>query len=152
MRSIFVITGVLLITILPGGSFDLLAEDDEKTEILNWEECVRRTRKNNPDLRSAEAAVEQSAAGIGQSRSSLLPQVSADLSARHSKSDGEDRSESYSYSLSARQLIFDGLQSWYDLATSEQQFIISLFSYDTTSSSIRLSLRSAFIELLKAQE
>ncbi len=127
-------------------------QGEEEPITLSWRACIEQARKNNPDLMAAEAAVEQSKSSIGRTRSGLLPQVSGSLSARHSKSDGEDRSESYSYSLSARQLIFDGLKSWYDLAASEQQFIVALFSYDTTSSSIRLSLRTAFIELLKAQE
>lgn len=143
---------VTIIMAFLSAAFPLTIQGGEEEVPLTWEECVGQAREFNPDLKSAEADVEQAAANVGKSRSDLFPQVSGSFSARHSKSSEEDRSESYSYSLTARQLLFDGLQTWYDMASQDQSFIASLYDYDTTSASIRLSLREAFVELLKSQE
>jgi len=121
-------------------------------ETLIWEECLAEARKNNPDLLSSEAEVEQARASKAATRSDLLPQISGTMSAGRSKSSGEEAGQSYSYGVSARQLIFDGLKSWYDLDQSEQSLIATLLDYDSTSAAIRLDLRSAFVELLQAQE
>ncbi|MFH1039495.1 MAG: TolC family protein [PVC group bacterium] len=124
----------------------------EEAEVpLTWEECVASARQHNPGLKAAEAAVEQASATKGKTRSSLLPSVSFGLDADRSKTSGDDPGDSYGYSLSARQLLFDGLKSWYDLDQSDRDFISSLYSYDVTSSTIRLNLATAFIELLRSQ-
>jgi outer membrane protein TolC len=120
--------------------------------ILSWEDCVIEARKNHPDLLASRASVEQAEANFGKSRSDLLPQISGSASMRHSKSSGDEASDSYSMGLSASQLIFDGLRSWYDLDQSEQSLISARLDYERESAGIRLSLREAFINLLEAQE
>ncbi len=138
---------IFLLLLLPA-----LVRAGEGGETIGWERCVEEAKKNQPDLRAAAAEVTQAEAAIGASRSDLLPQISGTMSAGRSKSTGEERSDSYSYGISGRQLLFDGFKTWYDLDQSEQDLIATRFDYDLTSASVRLDLRSAFIDLLKAQE
>jgi len=121
-------------------------------EKLTWDDCVREATITNPDLLAAGMEVNQAVAEKRMTRANLLPQISADAATSTSKSSGDDQGESYSYGIEGRQLIFDGLKSWYDLDQSAQELIVAHQRYEITSMGVRLSLREAFISLLKAQE
>jgi outer membrane protein len=121
-------------------------------ETITWDDCVREARKNNPDLLAAGTKVEQAAAEKGQTVANLLPQIGASAATSNSKSSGEDRGNSYSYGIEGRQLIFDGLKSWYELDQSSQNLIAIRQEYEITSMGVRRDLRYAFIALLKAQD
>jgi outer membrane protein TolC len=58
----------------------------------------------------------------------------------------------YQYDVTSQQLLFDGFKTSYDLSTAQRNIIASRYSYDVTSSNIRLRLRTAFANLLSAQE
>jgi outer membrane protein TolC len=120
-------------------------------ETLTWEECVQEAKKNHPDLISAEAVVKQAQANRAIATSSILPQVSTEVRQSTSKA-ATKRSDTYSYGVSAQQLLFDGLKTPYDIASAAKNVKSSEYNYKVTSADIRLRLRNAFIELLKAQE
>lgn len=145
-------------TLLPAGLlFALLwaralAAQEAAAETLTWEACVAEAKRANPDLLAAAAAVRRARADEGKTSSSLYPQVSGSVSGSRSKSSGEEAGDSYGYSLSASQLLFDGLKTWYDRDRQEQNTIGAEADYDATSADVRQSLRDAFVELLRAQE
>ncbi len=119
---------------------------------MTWEDCVAEAKRTNSDLLAAEASVRSARADEGKTSSALYPQVSGRVSANRSKSSGEEAGDSYGYSISASQLLFDGLKTWYDRDRQEQNTIAAEADYDSTSANVRQSLRDAFIELLRAQE
>ena len=119
--------------------------------MLTWEDCVKEAKKSHPDLISAEAVVNQAKANKAIATSNILPQVSTEL--RQSTSEtATTRSDTYSYGLTAQQLLFDGLKTPYDIAAAAKNVKSAEYNYKVTSADIRLRLRTAFIELLKAQE
>ena len=120
-------------------------------EALTWEHCIQEAKKNHPDLISAEAVVKQTQANQAIAISNILPQVSTELRQNTSKT-GTERSDAYSYGVTAQQLLFDGLKTPYDIAASARNVKSARYNYEVTSANIRLRLRTAFIELLKAQE
>jgi outer membrane protein TolC len=120
-------------------------------EALTWEQCVQEAKKNHPDLISAEAVVKQAQANQAIAISNILPQVSTELRQSTSKT-GTERSDAYSYGVTAQQLLFDGLKTPYDIAAAARNVKSARYNYEVTSADIRLRLRTAFIELLKAQE
>lgn len=120
-------------------------------EALTWEDCVQEAKKSHPDLISAEAEVNQARANKRIATSNILPQVSTELRQSTSKT-GTERSDTYSYGVTAQQLLFDGLKTPYDIAASAKNLKSAEYNYKVTSADIRLRLRTAFIELLKAQE
>ncbi len=140
--SRFIILAALLLLPLRAG----FAGGEEVT----WEDCLREALLQHPDLVSARQSVEQARARRGQAASRLLPQVRGSMSADRSRRDEEQ--SSYSYSLQGSQLIFDGIGSWYDTWAAGEVLIAARFDYSTVSARIRHHLRTAFIELLKAQE
>ena len=119
--------------------------------MLTWEDCVKEAKKSHPDLISAEAVVNQAKANKAIATSNILPQVSTEL--RQSTSEtATTRSDTYSYGLTAQQLLFDGLKTPYDIAAAAKNVKSAEYNYKVTSADIRLRLRTAFIKLLKAQE
>lgn len=119
---------------------------------LTWEDCVREARHNNPNLLSATEKLKQAGINITTSKSNYYPQISGSASGQTSKADDQDRNNSYSYGVSGRQLIFDGLKSQYNVATSSATFRSAVYSYAVTSSNVRLQLKKDFVNLLKAQK
>ncbi|MCX5686447.1 MAG: TolC family protein, partial [Candidatus Omnitrophica bacterium] len=58
----------------------------------------------------------------------------------------------YEYNISGQQLLFDGFKTSYDLSTAERNIRASQYNYDVTSSNVRVGLRTAYANLLIAQE
>jgi outer membrane protein TolC len=119
-------------------------------EEITWEDCLWAARRQHPDLLAARESVEQARARVGPTRSGLLPQVRGAASADRSGRDDDDTS--YAYSVQGSQLFFDGLGSWYDTWAAGQDLIAARFNYAAVSARIRYDLRTAFVELLQAQQ
>lgn len=131
-------------------------------EVLTWEDCVKEAAKNHPDLISAQESVKSSQADKSITASGLFPQVSTDFGASRSgsppssssgTSGGKDRTtNNYNYGVNGSQLIFDGFQTVNKVNAAAENIKAARESYKFTSSQVRLRLRTAFINLLKAQE
>lgn len=130
----------------------LLANAAHSAEMLTWEACLREARENNPDLIAAEERVNQARADKAIAVGNTLPQLSSDITQRTSKAAGADQIDAYSYGVSARQLLFDGLKTSYEINAAQEKIKSAENSYKAVSADIRLKLRDAFIGLLKAQE
>jgi outer membrane protein TolC len=119
--------------------------------ILSWEDCLREAKQNHPDLRAAEEKVNQARAAKAITKSGSLPQVSSGLSAKTAKSTAGTTADAYSCDITGRQLLFDGFKTIYDISSDREDIKAAQYSYEAASSDVRLSLREAFVELLKAQ-
>lgn len=133
--------------------------DGKSEEILNWQDCVKIARENHPDLISAKEKVSQAKTNAGITRSVMLPQIDTNATAATSKNNYSGRAsslsgktESYSYGITGKQLLFDSAKSAYDLKSAQKQIESSDFDLQITSTNVRLSLRNSFIQLLRAQE
>jgi outer membrane protein TolC len=130
-------------------------------EVLSWHECIREAAKNNPSLISAQEGVKESQASKKITASGLWPHI--DINAGVTRTGTETTSEttgittkktsnSYSYGVSGSQLIFDGFKTINEVNTAAENIKAAQEGYRFTSSEVRLNLRTAFINLLKAQE
>lgn len=120
--------------------------------VLTWEDCVKEALENHPDLIAAKEKVIQSRADKNISKASILPQISSQLSQRKSKTAGSKEANTYAYSVSGQQLIFDGFKTTSNINASVKSLTAQEFNYMVTSSTIRLNLKTAFSSLLRAQE
>ena len=135
---------------------------------LVWKDCLREAAKYHPDLISAEEVIVQAKDSQWATASGLMPQVTGNLSVSRQTSGGNTSSnqgdfisvgsstsskarDQYSYNLSATQLIFDDFKTVYNVKGAGQNVWAKKEVYRFTSVSIRFRLRSAFIDLLKAQ-
>ncbi|MDP2905718.1 MAG: TolC family protein [Candidatus Omnitrophota bacterium] len=124
-------------------------------EILSWNDCVREAAKNHPDLIAAEEVVKQNQANTHIVSSAIYPQVNSSLTAATSRSDsgnGASVGDAYNYGLSASQLIFDGAKTLNNINAAGETLNASKQGYRFASTTVRYNLRSAFINLLNAQE
>ncbi len=132
----------------------ILPVSGQEKLIYTWSECVTAAMRNNAELLSYREGVVQKKAQYGITRSSILPQISAGVSGEKNlkKNSSESTSEkNYSYSLQAKQLLFDGFKSRYDLKGADADIKESENSYLVMSVSVRFELRKAFVTLYKNQ-
>jgi outer membrane protein TolC len=120
---------------------------------ITWAECVQLTLKNNPDIMSAKEKLEQARAAKGMTRGSVLPSINANASYGHriAGTNNTGNPDSYSYSASARQLLFDGLKSVYDLKRADIQISSAEMSYLSKEIDTIYNARCCFIDLMKAE-
>lgn len=126
-------------------SANAVAED-----VLSWSACVEEARKNHPDIISAYQDVRQSQADKDITKSGILPEISTNLTGKR-KGNGTI-TDTRSYSVSGKQLLFDGFKISNDIASASKMLSAFEYNYLVTSSNLRLELREAFIDLLKAQQ
>jgi outer membrane protein TolC len=120
-------------------------------EILSWEDCILEAKKNNPDLISAQENINQQKASKTITASGLYPQISGNVDAATGKTTN-NTSDSYSYGVSGTQLVFDAFKTANEINAASENIKAAQQNYRFASSGVRFNLRSAFIELLKAQE
>ena len=149
----------------------LFSGEARAEDTLVWQECVKEAKKNHPDLISALEKVSQAKASKEITRSAYLPQLgfdaseittkrpsfgasgsSVDLVSSSSNSAGNGRNTTYQFEVTAQQLLFDGFKTSYDLSTAERNITAAKYFYDVTSSNVRVRLRTAYVQLLSAQE
>jgi len=147
MRAIGIYPNLLLLILLLW--MPLRAE-----ERLSWPQCVSEARSAHPDLYSALAVLQQAEADKRITCGALLPQLSLDISGRQSGTTqkGIGTTSAITYSLTAQQLLFDGFKTSNTAAGNEASIKAARYNYQAVSSAVRFALRSAFTELLKAQE
>ena len=119
---------------------------------LSWEACVREALTAHPDLLAAGEKLDQAAADHDIARSAVLPQINASVSSSRSDSDGQPPSNAHGYSISGRQLLYDGSRTTNQIAAARTAVAAEQYAYEVVSSRIRLDLRMAFIYLLQARE
>lgn len=130
----------------------VLPVNAQAEEILSWEDCVREAKKNNPDLISAQEGINQAEANKAITRSDILPSISGGLDIETSDATDRDRTDRYFYGLTARQLLFDGFKTSYDIRAAIENIRSARYNYEVVSSELRFRLRTAFVGFVRAQE
>lgn len=145
-------------------------------ETILWKDCVKQAKLNHPDLVSAKEKINQTKAAKEITRSAVLPQVTGNASESTSNGIGVSTSGSqgqgvtsiqggssspsssggpntrYTYGADLQQLLFDGFKTSFSLSSAQRNIEASRYNYDVISSNIRLRLRTAYANLLAAQE
>ncbi|MBF0494378.1 MAG: TolC family protein [Candidatus Omnitrophica bacterium] len=148
------------------------ARASEAWKVMTWDECLAESKKNHPDLISAEEVVKGQKAGKGIAVSGLLPQINASAGISRTRTGGASGSSSnfssgsssvsggssrktvdqYSYGINGTQLLFDGFKTANGVSAASQNVNAAKENFKFVSSTIRFNLRSAFVNLLSAQE
>ena len=144
-------------------------------ETILWDDCVKQAKLNHPDLVSAKEKVKESVAAKEITRSAVIPQITGTAAENTSNGIGVNASGSsgqgltslqggsgsgsnggpntrYTYGANLQQLLFDGFKTSYSLSADQRTIEANRYNYDVTSSNIRLRLRTAYADLLAAQE
>ena len=125
-------------------------------ELLTWQGCIREAAGNHPDLIAASEEIKQSEASKQETASALYPQVDANVDASTARTESSPGNSSvgdtYGYGISATQLIFDGTKTINNVKSASEDIKGAKQNFRFTSVTVRFRLRSAFIDLLRAQE
>jgi outer membrane protein TolC len=124
-------------------------------ETLTWEDCIKEAAKNHPDLIASQESVKQSEASKKITASTLFPQVDSNLSAKTARTDtgtSNATGDTYTYGVTGTQLLFDGTKTINNVKAAKEFIIAAKQGFRFTSSQVRFRLRTAFVNLLKAQE
>jgi outer membrane protein TolC len=128
------------------------ARSEPLTKAMTWDACVEEAKRYNPDLVSAMEVIAQAKANRSIKASPLFPQVNASMSDRRAGGSGLDTTNAHSMRLSGEQLFFDGFKTVFNVGKADDETVAARYNYVVTSSDVRLNLRTAFAELLSAQE
>ena len=139
----------------------LTAYSAQAEEVLVWDDCLIEAKKNNPDLISSVESVKQSQADKKIVASALFPQIDADLGVSTTHTNSRNAStgvksntttDNYTYGATASQLLFDGFKTVNNVKSAAEDIKASQQNFRYTSTTVRLALRTAFINLLRSQE
>lgn len=146
LKSILIVS-----VILSGGLFSNICAAEE---ILTWQDCIREAAKNHPDLIASFQEIKQSEATKQQNASALFPQITGSVTAQTAKTASSPgaNTDTYTYGVTGTQLIFDGAKTISNVRAAGENIAASQEGFKFTSVTVRFRLRSAFIDLLKAQE
>jgi len=131
-------------------SICFLQHEASADDALTWGDCLSEAKINHPDLISAEEKVNQEKEAKIITGSVFYPQVDGSLDWSQTKT--TTKRDSYSFGVTGTQLIYNGSKTLNDLKAAAENIKAAQHNYRFTSSEVRLRLRSAFINLLKAQE
>jgi len=114
---------------------------------LTWEESLAEARAHHPDILAQQERLKQAEADASLAYSGLYPRLAAQAGAVKTDQPGE----SYSASLSASQLLFDGFGTAGSARAADENVRLAQYQLDAVSADLRYGLRAAFIGLLKTQ-
>ena len=121
-------------------------------ELLTWEQCVSEAQQAHPDLYSALAILQQAEADKQITGGAMLPQLSSTVNSLQNGTTVSSSSSALSYSLNAQQLLYDGHKTSSQVASNTEAIKAAQYNYNAVSANLRFALRSAFTQLLKAQD
>ena len=128
--------------------------EDQTT--LTWKDCLVTAAQNHPNLISAQEVIKQREAAKDIAASGLLPQVSAEAAASRARNGigigKAGTNDSYTYGVSAQQLLFDGFKKINNTKSASLGIDAATEQFKFTSGQVRYNLRTAFVDLLRAQE
>jgi outer membrane protein TolC len=124
---------------------------------LTWEDCVKLATQHNPDLQSARENVLNSDAVRLGAYSALYPQITADFTDNRAYL-GPGLANPYNYStnylaeLTLSQNIFNGFATKANIDQARAQLNLAFANLNAEKALLSYNLKSAFAQLLYAQE
>lgn len=148
-KRYIILIGLTIVLFCPG------AKAEDKTT-LAWKDCLVAAAQNHPNLISAQEVIKQKEAAKDIAASGLLPQISADAAASRARNGGgigkAATSNNYNYGVSAQQLLFDGFKKINGTRSAALGTEAAIEQFRFISGQVRYNLRTAFVDLLRAQE
>ena len=118
-----------------------------------WSEVLLLAKQTNNDLGSGQKQVDAASWTYRKAYTNFLPKLSASANAGQTNNSSTGAtSNNYSYALNVTIPIFTGFSNIANLQSAYNSYQLSMSTLDKTYSDVYLNLRTAFIDLLIAQE
>ncbi|HNV85928.1 MAG TPA: TolC family protein [Candidatus Omnitrophota bacterium] len=119
-------------------------------EVFSWGKAVEGSLRNHPDLLQARAQIESAARDRDSAAGDYLPSVDGGMDRSRSRGTGTAAmKDSLSFDITASQNLFDGLNTTGNFLAARKRLESSKLAYRDTSASVRLRLRTAFVQVLE---
>jgi outer membrane protein len=120
---------------------------------LTWSEALSQAQQKSHELISAQKEVESSEWSYRKAISAFLPQLSASAGMTETlNSTNSADSKSYSYGVNATQYLFKGTEGIYGIQSAYANVEYEKAGLQATKAAVLYEMRSAFLDLLYAQE
>jgi outer membrane protein TolC len=120
---------------------------------ITWNEVAAMGEKNSHDLVAAQKQLESKEWSFRKSYTTFLPQLSASAGYSESNQVGSDTTtKSYSYGFSATQNLFQGMDEYYGVQSAYANLEYQRADLQAAKASVFYNIRSAFIDMMTAQE
>jgi outer membrane protein TolC len=124
---------------------------------LSWEECVGLATKHNPDLQASREAVLNSRAVKLGAYSALYPQINASFNDTRAYlgpglATPSDYTTTYLAQINLSQTIFNGFATKANIDQARSELNLAFAELNAEKALISYNLKSAFAQLLYAQE
>lgn len=127
-------------------------DSDNNPAILNWAECAELAQKEHPKLKVAQETLRQAQLDWRKAFASFLPDASGSFDRKRRKAGSADPDDLMTLSLTASEEWFSGFGNAGELLRARRAYKAQNFSYMDTQSDVASNLRSAYINLMHAQE
>jgi len=118
-----------------------------------WSDVISIAEKNNNELISARKQMDAAGWTLNRAYTNFLPNVSANASMTETTSGGSpEASKSYSMGLSATQYLFKGMENIYGLESAYADYEYYKANFQSIRAGVYYDVRSAFLDLLYAEE
>jgi outer membrane protein len=117
---------------------------------ITWSEAAANGEKNSYNLISAQKQLEASEWSYRKSFATFLPQISGSVGYSQDLITAGNP-QSYSLGVSATENLFQGFKDIYGMQSAYAKLEFQRASYQASKSSVMLALRSAFVNLITAQ-
>ncbi|MDZ8118925.1 TolC family protein [Pontiella agarivorans] len=145
MKKIWILTAMLA----AAGTYG------QTNTLLTWEQCLEKAKAHNPDLVSARAAIRELEYGVTSASSGFLPSISARASGTYGQNENSDDwsdTKNSSGTLSLDQDLFSGGGNVARRGRALAQLEIGKEQYRKILSDVEFALRSAYLDVIYAQE
>lgn len=128
-----------------------LYSQNNQNKVLTWNDCLEYAKKNNYDLLISQENINISESDVLIKKKNLSTKLNFVMNANKNYAN-DDYNTNDNSSLNLSKVLFDNRTTYYGVKALEQTVASNKFSYEDTSSSVRLNLRLAFLNLFYAQE
>ncbi|AFY00381.1 TolC family protein [Bdellovibrio bacteriovorus] len=119
--------------------------------VYTFADCLELVKKNNAELVAAEQSMDSAKYNLNASYSNYLPQITANAGYQKSETN-QVESEGYTATLNATQNVFNGFGDMAKVSENEGKVKVAEASLRTVKAKISYDLKSAFANVIYAQE
>jgi len=121
----------------------------EGQEGLSWERAVQLALAHHPDLRKTREELSAKTHNRNQALGAYLPNVDGTVSRKRSRTTTSVTADSLALDLDVTQPIFTGFKTTGEAMKAWREWEAARWAYVEQSATVRQSLRTAFVELLR---
>ena len=121
------------------------------SDTISWNDCLQKTRENNPDVKAAKEQLESTRSTYKSTYSGFLPEVNASAGYTKSQTNNVDK-KNYTLGLNVTQNIFSGFRSYYSMEEASANVNSVDAKLASVLADVSYELKKNYAEMIYAQQ